>query len=1656
MSDLAPYQFRLLVRDGRLALYRGTAPGGETLLLATALAERPPPQTVACLENEYAVSRGMSLSFAAPALKMVRHDDRPAIILADPGGEPLAGALDRPFQTGRALRIAASLAGALDHVHAMGLVHGDLRPEAILVDAADATRLTGFGNAARVSRRHRGDGHRGPITVSPATMAPEQTGRLNRAVDNRSDLYSLGVVLYRMLTGALPFAASDLMEWVHAHVARQPIPIGRWTRDVPGPVAEIAMTLLAKSPEERYQTAGGLRSDLLKALALWEETGEIDPFPLRRHDNRDHVVVPDRLYGREDEIAGLVAAFDRVSVSGQPALALVSGHSGAGKTVLVDALFGLLAGADVRLAAGKFDQLNRGAPYATLVAALRRTIEDILAADEPERLRWKARLGAALGANGGLIVGLIPQLERLIGPQPPVPALAAHEAQNRFEFALQACLAAFATAEHPLVLFLDDLQWIDQATARLLVRLLAEAPLQHLLLIGAYRSNEVGSGHLLARTLDDIRAAGQTVSEFFLAPLSSADIRQLTADALGTDPAAVGDLAELIAARTAGNPFFAVRLLADLVERAVVVFDPAAGVWRFCEDAVRAARGDDLPALMLEHLHRLSPATLEVLERLACLGIAARTDLLGAALGCPAGEVGSRLAEALAAGLVFERDGGFAFLHDQVQEAAYGRIPVEARARLHLAIGRALVAAAEAGRLADATFETANQIGRALDLIEEPAERLAVARLNLAAAAKASAAAGYAAALDYLAAGTRVLGTETGAHCDRLRFEIDLARGEALFLNGEPEAGERLLAERAESAGDVADRARIAWLRVTIATAMGDLDRAVALCLAHLAHAGIRWSAHPSMAEVEAEFEPIRQEIVAGRVEERLGLAPLSGPGPEATMAVLTAVLPPAFFTDLRLVCLVLCRMANISAAHGNTAASALGYAYLGMVMGPVFGDYGAGYRFGKLGIDLLEKPGFDRFRGRTLMTFAYHVLPYSRPFAAGREPLRRAFELARESGDLTYAGYSSCTLVSNLLASGEPLAAVERQAERSLAFVRGAKFGLIVDIITTQLMLVRALRGLTFGPATFADGVFDETAFEARLERDPALRIALCWHLIRKLEAHVFAGDTAAALRAAARAEPLLWTTGGHLEFVEYHFYDALARADAHAAGAADGHLAAIEAHRAAFATWAENAPGNFLGQHRLINAELARLGGDTLGALRLYDEAAQAARAGGLRHIEALAHERAAAFCRAERLATMAEAHLSLSRAAYRRWGADGKLRLLEEAAPAGEEDARAPERGLRDDVGGLDVATLVRSSEALSGEVALPRLVRTLMSLALENAGAQRGVLLLKEGDALWVEAEAIAESAGTDVTCSRTPAKPTDVPIRLVDEAIRTRSPVMLSDGRERHAFADDPYFTLRRPRSILALPLVRQGKARSLIYLENDATPDAFTPARLAVLRLIAAQAAISLENAILEEKESLLKEVHHRVKNNLQLITSLLSLQAARSADPAVAEQFAESRNRVRSMALVHDNLYRAGSFARISMGPHLRTLCAHLRRAYVHRRRPVGLTVDADDVTLDLDRAVSCGLIVNELVSNALKHAFAQRREGRITVTLRRQNFDRCSLVVEDDGIGLPADWQSRGTLGLQLVDDLTNQLRGHLDVTSDQGTTFTISFDSVTPDLP
>ncbi|MBD0687736.1 MULTISPECIES: trifunctional serine/threonine-protein kinase/ATP-binding protein/sensor histidine kinase [unclassified Pseudomonas] len=1444
---------QILWDDGERTFSRQLRSGVDgkcSVLVARPAGEQPRSGCLGRLAHEFGLKDELDSTWSVRPLEMLREGAQMHLVLEDPGGVPLMQLLIAPMETATFLRLAVGIAVALGKLHQQGLVHKDIKPSHILVNCTDGqARLTGFGLASRLPRERQA-----PETLAGtlAYMAPEQTGRMNRSIDSRSDLYSFGVTLYQMLTGSLPFTASDPIEWVHCHIARMTLPPHERVATVPEMLSLIVMKLLAKTAEERYQTAASVEHDLRRCLADWQQQGRIDAFALGEHGASDRLLIPEKLYGREREVDTLVAAFSRIVQSSSPELVLVTGYSGIGKSSVVNELHKALVPPRGLFASGKFDQYRRDIPYSTLVQAFQSLVRTLLGKSDAELTTWRDALQEALDVNARLMTDLIPELKLIIGEPPPVTSLDPQQEQRRFLLVFRRFIGVFAREDHPLALFLDDLQWLDAATLDLLEDLLTSSDVRHLMLVGAYRSNEVDISHPLTAKLQAIRSAGGKVSEITLTPLAKAHVELLIAEALQDERSRIEPLAQLVLDKTAGNPFFVIQFLHALAEEHLLTFDHEARQWWWDPDRIHAkGYTDNIVDLMVGKLGRLPEDTQLALQQLACLGNVAGFKTLSTALGTSETALRAVLWEAIRQELVERLDDAYRFVHDRIHEAAYSLIPEDSRAEAHLRVGRLLTAQASAKERDEAIFEIVGQLNRGAALITDQAEREQLAQFNLIAGQRAKASTAYASALNYLSTGMQLLDEDCWTRRHELIFALALSRAECELLTGQLGVADECLTALSDRATTVIERASVTCLLMDVYLLLDRSDGAVAVCLAYLRHVGIEWSAHPTDAQVREEYERTGSLLGERAIEELIDLPLMDDPTSLMTLNALGKLFAPALQSDGNLADLLICKAVNLSLERGNCDASCVLYANFFRVAGRRFGDHQMGFRFGQLGCELVERRGLTRFEASTYLCFSCFAVRWMRPVGECRDLLRRSFAAANRIGDLPYGAYAGNNLVADLLFAGEPLDDVQGESERGLAYAKKVGFGLVTDFIVTQLTLIRMLRGETPTFGRLDDGELNESVTEAHLSSNPDLVLAECLYWVRKLQARYLADDAEEAVEAAAKAQQLLWVCQAFCEEAEYHFYSALARAarcDSVSVDEQAQHLIAMAVDHQWLEAWARQCPENFASRAALVGAEIARVEGRLIEAELLYEQALQAAQASGFIHVEALANELASRFYRARGFGKIARVYLQDARYGYLRWGADGKVRQLEDKYPAlrAEELAPGPTTTMATPVEHLDLATVLKVSQAVSGEIVLEKLIDMIMTTAIEQAGAERGLLVLLQDGEQRVAAQV---TAGGTTQLRNAPVSAVLVPESVLYHVLRTRESVVLDDALVEAAFATDPYIRQQRARSVLCLPLTNQAKLVGALYLENNLAAHVFSPGRIAVLKLVASQAAVSLENA---------------------------------------------------------------------------------------------------------------------------------------------------------------------------------------------------------------
>ncbi|WP_158304126.1 trifunctional serine/threonine-protein kinase/ATP-binding protein/sensor histidine kinase [Azorhizobium caulinodans] len=1434
------------------------------------------------LEQEFAFRRHLSSDWALIPEGLSRKDGRLALVLGDPGAVPFRQAANAcPVLLPR-LALAAELAAAVRAMHAAGVVHGDIRPAHILA-RADGGRvwLTGFAHATARGQVPEG-GLTDPSADALPYMSPEHTGRTGRIVDERSDLYSLGVVLYELLAGVLPFHAQRRMEWIHAHVARVPAP-PRERADLPEAVSAIVVKLLAKEPASRYQSAATLEQDLRRCVATLRQKGTIPDFVPGESEVLLGNPTPQRFLGRTSELAHLTTAAARVAADGRAEGVLVQAEAGAGKSALAAAFQRRVEPHMAWFATAKCEP--RDQPYAALGAALRSLVIRALAA-APEALEALAAGWAhAFGDDVAFLLDLVPELAPLVAVPSRPASLPLMETRARVHRLLAGVLAGFARQRHFLVLVIDDVQWADVATLDFIGELLgAETPAPILFLGLARPSQEMALLRL---------ASHRRIETMDLVPLSVAETRDLVAGLLRAPTSAVGGLAELVWTKTGGNPFFVCQFLSVLAHRGGLSFDPASGRWVW-DAAVIAAAGiaDNVATLIAGKILRLEPDLQKLLMFLASLGSQFDAELLATVEPVHGGALEPALGKAVEAGYVIATPTGHRFAHDKIRDAAYQLIDPSSRATWHLGLARVLAGAVREGAAAR-LFDAVDQYGLCLRLLEDANERLAVAELYLDAARRARRSGSYEAALGLVRTATALLPQDRWNTCYRTSFELAVLGAECAAMHGEHAYAEAQLAAAGVHAEELVDAALATRLQVSLLTALDRSDEAVRTGLGFLSRLGPAWSFAPGDT-VEEEYRSLVSRLGTQPVGVLIDAPALTDPLRLAAMEVLVEVTSPASFIDRRLHDLVPLRMVNLVLEHGLCDAAAFAFEHAAMVIGPAFGDYALAHALGQLGLDLVNRRGFERFRAKVEMCFGSLVSPWTRPLAERRDLIRKSFDSALAAGDANFAAYSCNNLVTNMLSAGEPLVAVEAEIERGLAYAAGVRLVRVELILKAQARMVQQIRrGIAADPQ-------EEAATEALLEADPRLAVAAFCYWTRKLQCCVLSGRFAEAAQAREKAEHYAWTCPYFLETAVLALFGGLALSLPRAAGEEGPWRDAFRRHAAQMAHWAAHSPSNFEGGARLLAAEAARLDGRDVEAMTLYERAVQGARTLGLSHHEALASECAARFHASRGHGLIASAFRRYAASAYEVWGAHAKAAELGSGSGGIVQSDPAVPRLEAD----LDISLMLDGSRALSAEIVLPQLIERLLTLAMQHAGADRGLLTLVRDGRPYAAASAVSEAGGLHVWMSEVGLYQCPFPVSLVNVVLRTRTTLMLADVRETPEFGDDPFFA-HAPRAVLALPLKKGGEVVGVLYLENAHLPDAFSASRQALLEVLGSQAAISLENARLYAE--LQTDIARRKTIEQELRRSRAVLAAAQSM-MQIGSWYWEAANRT---ILWSDELFR-------------------------------------------------------------------------------------------------------------------------------------------------
>ncbi len=1520
--------------------------GSTSVIIKTLKDEYPTIDQLARLRHEYQILQELKIAEVVKPLALENDRNGLALILADFAGEPLAKAIaEQSFKLDHFLPIAIRLSSVLGQLHQQNIVHKDIKSHNILVNVAThEVRLIDFGISTRLSG--------GNITLSPADglegtlsyMSPEQTGRMNRSIDYRTDFYSLGVTFYEMLTGQLPFLATDALEIIHCHIAKKTIPPHVVNANIPEVVSDIVMKLLAKTAEERYQSALGLKADLEMCLERLQTSGTIAHFLIGECDLCSQFSIPEKLYGRDREVSVLMTAFDRVS-AGKTEVMLVKGYSGVGKSSLVNEVRKPIVGTKGYFIAGKFDQFQRNIPYSAIINAFQSLVKQLLTESEIQLNQWRTKLLAALGNNAQVIIDVIPEVERIIGKQPAALDLPPTEAQNRFNLVFQKFIRVFCAAEHPLVLFLDDLQWSDSATLKLLDVILTDSEIGYLFLIGAYRDNEVSLSHPLIITLDSLRAKAVAVHEITLAPLTLIDISHLIADTLHSDVVSVQPLAELVIHKTSGNPFFVNQFLKTLYQENLLSFNHAANGskshWRWDIEQIKALDiTDNVVELMIQKLRKLPESTQQVLQLAACVGNEFDLQTLATIYKRSPACTYQDLSPAIAEGLLLSTaeltlipnliDADIAnlearFLHDRVQQAAYALIDENSKQATHLQIGRLLWQNTPPEALSEKIFEIVDHLNLGVNLIADEAERIAIAEINLVAGQKAKAATAYAATMRYLQAGLSLLGDFSWDTDYDLTLSLYTEAAEAAFLNGSLETMQSLAEVVQNCARTLLDSVKVYEIQIQAYMGRNQLLEALNTGLQVLKQFGIEFPDSPNPSDIGQALGETATNLHSIHTEDLINLPEMTDPHQLAAIRILSSIFSACYSGMPSLVPLTVCKQVDLSVHYGNASVSPFAYALYSLLLCGVAGDIDRGYEFGQVALRLVAKLNAEEIAAKTRHLVYAAVQHWKAPVQDTLEPFLSVFSKGLETGDLEYASYAVMVWSHYSFFAGKPLV----QLERDLTIYAGAveKINQETALNNTKIcwQAVLNMMGKSQNLCQIKGEVYDEEEM-LPIHQQTNNQLAIHYLCLQKLILCYVFESYSEALQTIPLVESSFGASTGQLTVVVFYFYDSLVRLAMYAESLESTQqdiLSRVQANQEKMQVWAHHAPMNHLHKYYLVEAERHRVLGERLEAIDSYDRAIALAKQNKYINEEALANELAAKFYLAWGKEAIAQLHLQKAYHAYQVWGAQAKVEDLEKKysqffvgtstksrtqVTSFQKTTNHPEAEHS-----LDLATVMKAAQALAGEIVLDKLLTTLMRILLENAGAEVGVLILEQDSKLLIEATGRVDR--DEITVQQSiPIETSQLPLSVINYVRQAQESVVLNDATREGMFATDSYILTQQPKSILCAPIVYQGKLIGILYLENNLMTGAFTAERVEVLQLLSSQAAIAIENARLYQDLATvnadLKRSHEQLEDYSKTLEAKVTERTVQLQqevrDRQRAEEMAQSANRAKSEFLAN------------------------------------------------------------------------------------------------------------------------------------------------------
>ena len=1444
----------------------------------------------------------------------------------------------QPMAVEKFIHIAIQLVSAVNDLHKAGLTHGGLTPQTIIIDPEPghvcindfAFELIPYNKPGSFDSKNKA-----PINLTEAYLpyiSPEQTGRMNRDVDFRTDFYSLGIIFYELLTGILPFTGERPMELIHAHMARNPIPPSAIREEIGGPLSEIITKLLSKSPKNRYQSAYGLKSDLLQCLEKDISNNRKTPFQPARHDISERFRLTDRMYGREIEMAMLVDEFERVSRN-KLGITMIAGYSGVGKSRLVAEIQNYIINKGGNFISGKYEQFSQDIPYSGLIQAFGEIIKQILTESTAHINNWRQNLTAALGANAQVIIDVIPEVELIIGKQPPVLELSPTEAQNRFQMVFEKFLQVFATTEHPLTLFIDNMQWADPAGLRLMEAFFTGTKTQNFYFIGAYRNNESSDSHPLFASLKAIKNKGVPVQTITLKPISETHVCHLISDTLQENLSHVKLLAQIVHDKTRGNPFFIRQFLETLNADGFLSYDYENGRWQWdIEKITTQSITDNVVDFMSAKVLKLSDNSQQILQLASCIGNPFDLSLLAMVAKKPPTEIIGDLREAIGLGLVRARsdvhrhmnkltsdppeaqlnqgdDISFEFLHDKIMQAVYAFIPDAQKNKLHLQIGRLILKNTDPADLPIRIFPIVSHFNYGKHLLTKKADQTQLARLNLIAGKKAKDAAAHDQALNYLETGEKLLPKNSWYDHYELTFDIKKHQMECAYLLHHFDMAENLFQVLLDRVASDEDKARIYNQKMIMLAGLAKHEDALKIGATGLRLLKVKLPKRAGKLDVLNTIFALKLRLYHKDIDTLLELPEISDSRLLLILKMMMNVSLSAYFCQPYLASYLALNIFKMTLKHGNSDVSPFAYVIYGSALCAIFKDYETGHKFGKLALKANDRFGGPQMTSKVLLYYGNAINIWHSHMRQGIDSTRTGIKSALETGDFNYAIYHIQMLIVFMLAGGKPLDEVAEECDRYYEFVEQSQDIGALNYLISVRQFIKCLIGMTYDHFSLTDDRFDEIQHIKNMEKDD-IKIILCRHYLIKMRLLYIMGDFDGALIAANKCAALKHYHIGTIIIPEYYFYHCLVLTAIYPSVSKPRQIfyrKRIKTFCRRLKQLSSQCPENFEDKYLLAEAEYAKITGRDRQAFTFYHRAIKCAKTDGFTQNNAIANEAAAKFYISKGFDDIAKPFMTRARQSYRHWGAATKVDLLEKHFST----------FLLDESNGkslpgkqhLDYNTIVNALQMISTEIILEDLLKNLMKIVLENAGARKVQFLTIKSNQMFLEAQHNIDYEDTIVYKSLPAENRIDLFLPVLNYVKRTKTYMALDDAGSEGDFTQHAYVLKYQPKSVLCLPVLRHSQLVALLYLENNITPAVFTPDRIKVLIFLASQAAISLENArlyenVIQNEKELRRMSDKREDESLRYQAQLRSLSSELS--------LTEERERRRIATDLHDRIGHA------------------------------------------------------------------------------------------------------------------------------------------------